>query len=761
MEIKAKILNLVFEAEDSQYKILRGKTDSEEIAITGYFPLLAPDLTYIFSGDFINHPKYGRQFKATSYQNIVDSSKEGIVSYLSSDIFKGIGEKTAERIYVALGDDAINIIIKNKDVLKGIKGLKKDKIDIIYDTIVSNRSIEDLYVKLYNYGLTPNMVNKLYSAYKDKTMDKIKSNPYALIHELSGFGFLKSDELAIKLGFSYHDKLRLEEGLIYTLSNVCNSYGFTFLTKKQLINSSLSLLNKNNPDSPISEGELEVVLNSIKSLDLIKENDRYYIKYLYESELILSKSILEILQMKSKSYDETKILNALEDYEKTFDITYTKSQKEAILRSINSNISIITGGPGTGKTTIIKGILNILASLNKASIHDDVFFNKVLLCAPTGRAAKRLGESCGMSSSTIHKALGYNRDGLFTYDEINKLPYQIIIIDESSMIDINLAANLFKAISLNAKIFIVGDVDQLPSVGPGNFLADLINSSKIPVSHLYEIMRQAGDSDIIKISGMIKDRNLNFDIFKRRKEVFFYNADSKQVVEKILIFTENFINKGGNLLNDYQILVPMYSGVCGIDAINSAIQEKFNDSLKFILYGDKKFKVNDKVLQLQNDPINEVMNGDIGIIKDIIKDDDKESLYIDFDSHMVKYEKKDLDNIKLAYAISIHKSQGMEYKNVILPIVSSYYIMLKRKLIYTAVSRAKEKLIIIGNYKSLTDGILKEEEKRQTTLEARLCNTLDLTKNIKYINDPEIPFDSLGEVGMEGITPYSFMDDKK
>lgn len=760
MIIKVKILSLVFEAQDSEYKIIKTITnDNEEVVITGYFPLLSVNLTYSFEGEFINHPKFGKQFRATSYKNVVENSKEGIVSYLSSDIFKGIGEKTALRIYETLGDDAINKIINNKDVLKEIKGINKDKIDIIYDTIISNRNIEELYVELYNYGLTPNMVNKLYETYKDNTLNKIKSNPYHLIYELSGFGFIKCDNLAIKLGFSFHDKLRLEEGLIYTLSNVCNNYCFTFLTKNQLINSALNLLNKNNTESLIDTQELTNILNNINNPNIIKESDRYYIKYLYDSEVSLTSSILSILKNKSKTYDNNKILSYVSDYEKQNNITYTKGQKEAILRSINSNISIITGGPGTGKTTVIKGILNILAKLKKLSITDDAFFNKVLLCAPTGRAAKRLGESCSMSSSTIHKALGYNYESEFSYNEYNKLSYQIIIIDESSMIDINLACNLFKAISVNAKIIIVGDIDQLPSVGPGNFLEDLINSNKVAVSHLYQIMRQASDSDIIKLSGMVKERNLEFDIFKNKREVLFYNADSKQIVEKILIFTENFINRGGNLLYDYQILVPMYSGVCGIDAINAAISEKFNDSDKFIIYGDKKFKVNDKVLQLQNDPINDIMNGDIGIIKDIITSDDGDFLYIDFDSHMVKYSKRDLDNLTLAYAISIHKSQGMEYKNVILPIVPSFFVMLKRRLIYTAVSRAKNKLIIVGSYKSLSDGINKEEEKRQTTLELRLTNSLNLTRSVKYINDPEIPFDTLGEEGMEGITPYTFLDE--
>lgn len=759
MKIKSKILTLIYEAKDSQYKIYKTLTDNEEIAVVGYFPMLSLDLCYEFDGEYVVHPKFGRQFKAISYKTIVDSSKEGIVSYLSSDIFFGIGEKTALKIYEALGEDTIDKIVKDKSVLKKVKGLSSDKINYIYDTIIKNKSLEKLYIELYNYGLSANMVNKLYNLYEDKVLDKIKENPYRLLHELDGFGFLKSDTLAIKMGFSYKDKRRVKEGIIYTLNNVCNNYGFTYLTKSQLLNSALELLNKNNSGDLIDLNYLEDILDNLDSEYIIHENDRYYIKYNYECECEVARSLLSLLDEKTKEYSLKQINSKIVDFESTYNIKYTLSQKEAIVKSINSNISIITGGPGTGKTTIIKGILNILASLKKLSITDDAFFTNVLLCAPTGRAAKRLGESCMMNATTIHKALGYDFTGEFCYNETNKLSQSIIIIDESSMIDINLASNLLKAISKYAKVIFVGDVDQLPSVGPGNFLDDIIKSEIIPTSHLHEIMRQASDSDIIKISTQIKNRELDYSIFDRKKEVFFYPSDSKDIVNKIILITNNFISKGGNILTDLEILVPMYKGPCGIDAINNAIQENFNKSSNYILYKDLKFMVNDKVLQLKNNPELGIMNGDIGIIKDIYKDETGDYLYIDFDSYMVKYPKIEFDNLTLAYAISIHKSQGMEYKNVIMPVVSSYYIMLKRKLLYTAVSRAKEKLIILGDYRSMITGIKKEDDVRQTTLKYRLNNIKSIkSKKVIYINDSESAFDTLGEEGMDDITPYTFLD---
>ena len=759
--IIAKPKTLIYEADDSQYKVIKAKTKSdEEIILVGFFPSLTFDLFYKFEGENTLNAKYGMQFKVSTYRREDINDKEGIIGYLSSGIIKGIGKKSAEKIFELLGVDAINKILENKDCLKEIKGFSFEKINTVYESLLMNKKIEEAYIELYSYGLTPNMVSKLYLSYGDNTINIIKENPYRLIYEVQGFGFSKADNLALSFGFSRHSKKRIEEGLIYTLFEVCNQKGFTFLNENQLINSAIQILNKGalEVDYINTTEILESISVILKDNKFIKEDNRYYPLSLYESEVGFASDILRIKKYdKNQKYSTESIIENLKNIEYTYKISYTEMQKKAIINAVNNNISIICGGPGTGKTTIIKGIINLLATLEGKNIFDDSFRRSVLLCAPTGRAALRLGKECNLEASTIHRALGYNYAYEFEYNESNKLNNKIIVIDEFSMVDIELAHSLFQAIKTEAKIIIVGDSNQLPSVSPGNVLYDLIESNVIPKIKLIDIMRQDSDSSIIKLCNDVSNSLVNYGLFNKKNDLYFYPSDSKEALEKILIFVQAFLNKGGNILNDLQILVPMYAGPCGINNINKAIQEKFNTETIQIVKGNRVFKLNDKVLQLKNDPERGIMNGDIGIVKEIVFSDDSDYLMILFDNVLVKYAKEDLDDLTLAYAISVHKSQGSEYKNVIMPILSDYYIMLKKKLIYTAFSRAKEKLILIGDYKLLIQSIKRIDDERQTTLYNRLLNKENVTKKVIYINDPLIPFDTLGEEGMEGITPYSFM----
>ena len=458
-----------------------------------------------------------------------------------------------------------------------------------------------------------------------------------------------------------------------------------------------------------------------------------------------------------KKHNIDKIKEALDYVEGTIDITYTPLQKEAIINSLANKLSIITGGPGTGKSTILKGILLCYLKLNKLEIDSEEVSYKILLASPTGRASKRMTEATNMKAYTIHKALGYNFEGGFVHDENNPLSCSLIIIDEASMVDINIASALFRALPNSAQVILVGDSNQLPSVGPGNVLYDLIHTSIFKTTMLNQIMRQANDSDIIKLSQMILNERMDYSVFSNKKEVFFYNTESKDLISYLFKIIDRFISTGGDLQNDLEILAPMYAGVAGIDAINAKIQERYNPEAEKILKRDNKlFKKNDKVLQLKNDAELDIMNGDIGKIIDIIKVDNKDTMIIDFDGHLVNYSAKNIDNLSLAYAISIHKSQGSEFKNVILPILPSYQIMLKKKLIYTAITRAKKKLIIMGKLDSINYAIHNLEYQRQTTLSKRVEDSFNNRIEIK-IFDPEIPFDTLGEYDMDGITPYSFM----
>lgn len=749
------ISNYIYTSQDSLYKVCRLiTTDDEEITIVGSFPRLEDGLTYEFVGTMKIHPKYGEQFFVESYAKSKSFTKEGLIHYLSSEKFHGIGPKLASNIVEELGLDCINIILNSPDRLDGVYGLTKGKKEILIETLKNNYASEQVFIRLYGFGLTSKMIYRLYEAYGDTAANRIEENPYCLIYEVEGFGFKKSDRLALTLGFKVNDIRRLKAAILYTLTYVCYQQGFTFLTKEQLLNSAKRLLS----DSPeIAEEEWQSALELLIQEDsLILEGERVFEPILYRSELKCSEKIKKLYRAKGKTFPQDKVKDGLKEIEELLQITYTPLQREAIVNALSNKLSIITGGPGTGKSTILNGILNLYAKLNKLSVSDDEMQYKVLLVAPTGRAAKRMSETTRFKASTIHKALGYSYEGGFSHNENSLLSCSFVIVDEVSMLDIELAASLFSALPNTASVLLVGDANQLPSVGPGNVLADLMAGRMFKTTVLNQIMRQASTSDIITLSHMVLSENISYDIFSNRREVFFYDYDTKDALEGIFKIIDNFIASGGDLQTELQILAPMYAGVAGIDAINTAVQERYNPEREKLIKRDSAlFKKNDKVLQLKNDAQLDIMNGDIGKIIDIVRIDEKDALLIDFDGRVVTYSVSLLDNLKLAYAISIHKAQGSEFKNVILPILPSYQIMLKKKIIYTGFTRAKEKLILLGKLEALDKAIHISDYQRQTALYQRLEETQDRKERIF---DSSIPFDTLGEYDMEGITPYSFMD---
>ncbi len=750
------ISNYIYTSNDSLYKVCKLiTTGDEEITIVGNFPRLEDGLNYEFIGVMKEHPKYGEQFFVESYAKSSSFTKEGLIHYLSSDKFFGIGPKIASNIVEELGLDCITLILKDIHVLDQVNGLTKGKKEIIFETLKNNYAEEQVFIRLYGFGLTSKMIYRLYEVYQDKAANIIEENPYCLIYEVEGFGFKKCDALALNLGYKENDIKRIKAAILYTLSYVCYQQGFTFLTLEQLLNSSKNLLG-NHP--LILDRDWEDAIEDLKNDGkLIMEETRVFEPKLYKCEVKLGEKILKLSKVKAKFFEENKIKECLKDIEDVLNITYTPLQKDAIVQTFLNKLSIITGGPGTGKSTILNGILNVYARLNDLSLSDDEMSYKVLLVAPTGRAAKRMSEATKFKASTIHKALGYNYEGGFSYHENSLLSCSLLIVDEASMLDAELATSLFSALPNSCRVLLVGDVNQLPSVGPGNVLDDLIGTHIFKTTILNQIMRQASDSDIISLSHMILSEKINYNIFSKRKEIFFYKYDTKDVLEGLIRILDNFISSGGNLHTDIQILVPMYAGVAGIDAINSLIQTRFNKEEKFLLRDNQLFKKNDKVLQLKNDSELDIMNGDIGKILDIVKIDDKDAMLIDFDGKVVTYYANHSEDLKLAYAISIHKSQGSEFNNVIMPILPSYQIMLKKKIIYTGVTRAKKKLIILGKLEALDKGIHISEYKRQTTLHQRL--EIHPNNDFNYrIFDASIPFDTLGEYDMEGITPYSFMD---
>lgn len=751
--ITGTINNYIYESDESLYKVCELVLDDDsEVIIVGSFPRLDEGLSYEFVGSYREHPKYGKQFFVESYSKSDSLTKSGLLNYLSSGKFYGIGPKIAENIINKLGLDCIKKILADQTVLEGISGLTKPKAEALYTALKDNYLEEQCYIELYGYGLTSKMVAKLYEKYGNSAANKVVEDPYRLITEVDGFGFKKSDNLALKLGIDPSDMRRIKASLVYTLNYVCYQNGFTYLTKEQLINSAKTLI---TDVSLADEDYINAISDLAMEKKIIEEDERIFDYYLYNAEIKCKDKILKLNEIKS-NFSRDDVKEALKYVKDLVELEYTPLQEDAIINCLSNKLSIITGGPGTGKSTILKGILLCYAKLLDISPTDEIFSYKVCMVAPTGRAAKRMADATNHKATTIHKALGYNYTDSFSRDENNPLNASLLIVDEASMLDISLASSLFRALPNKCQVILIGDSNQLPSVGPGNVLADLINTSIFKTTTLTQIMRQAKDSDIIALSNMVLQERINYSILSKKNEIFFYDRDAKDTIEGIFKILDNFISKGGDLQNEIEILAPMYAGVAGIDAINQAIQERYNHEEKMIVRDNKVFKKNDKVLQLKNDSILDIMNGDIGKIIDIVKSDEKDALLIDFDGRVVTYMASDLDNLSLAYAISVHKAQGSEFDNVILPVLPSYQIMLRKKLLYTAITRAKKKLIIIGKIDSIEKSLHQTEGIRQTALYQRLENK-PVSQEDK-IFDPEIPFDTFGEYDMEGITPYSFMN---
>ena len=697
------------------------ETDNEElkmyvnkiITFTGYFHELNLDDMYIFKGDIVDHPKYGLQFNVLEYERLKPEDEDGLVAFLSSDLFKGVGEKLAKSIVDTLGKNVLEEILRDESCLLLVPKMTSKKAHTIYETLMKYEESHQIIVYLTELGFNMKDALDIYNTYKSETIIHIEHNPYCLTDFIS---FLKVDEIALKLNVNEDDERRIKACIIYMMNKLLFTNSDTYLEYDEILESVFNYL---KIDLNVDDFDLylEELINENK---IILLNDKYYLKEMYDSEINITNTIK---YLENKKIDKLFLDNRIEELEKVNNIKYNDKQKEAIKKSLENNITIITGGPGTGKTTIIKAICELYQNIFKLSYEE--LTNRIALLAPTGRASKRMSESTNLPASTIHRFLKWNKEtNEFLVNEYNKNDHHLIIIDEVSMIDLNLLDSLFKGLTKNIKLVLVGDHHQLPSVGPGNILKDLIESDLIDTIYLDTLYRQDENSYITTLAHEIKDNNLSESFLETKSDYTFLKCHSIKDNLKNLCLQ---LKEKGYDYKRVQIMAPMYAGVNGIDNLNKELQNIFNPKTNQneIKYGDVVYRENDKVLQLVNLPEENIYNGDIGIIKNIVKIENKTFIYIDFDGNLVKYETKDLTKITHGFIISIHKSQGSEFEVVIMPICNSYKRMLYKKLIYTGITRAKKKLILIGEPDAFLYAVNNSNERsRKTNLLEQLKNNI-------------------------------------
>ncbi|MGB3160894.1 MAG: ATP-dependent RecD-like DNA helicase [Carnobacterium sp.] len=706
--------------------------DDKEIVVTGSFGQIQEEESYRFYGKITDHPKFGVQFNAHRYKQEKPTSLVGVINYLSSDKFPGIGKKTAENIVEVLGEEAIERISDNPTILEEVQGLNEKKKAVLIETIQASDGMEKIIIGLNGFGFGSQLAYNIYQTYQNETLEIIQENPYQLVQDIENIGFKKADAIAEQLGFSSDSPARLKAAVFYALNELCLSQGNTYTLAGPLLEESLRVLESSRPYIIEPESVASELVHLIEENQIIEDDKKIYIKSLYASEWGISSSIKRLMDRKKISYKAHNIPKEIRKLEKRLAISYGKSQLQAIEEAMLSPIFILTGGPGTGKTTVLNGIVSLFAELNGLSLdlndYKEIAF-PILLAAPTGRAAKRMNETTGLPSSTIHRLLGLNgrENNNVNQQSERELEGGLLIIDEMSMVDTWLANQLLRAVPQNMQVLLVGDKNQLPSVGPGQVLHDLIDAKLISSMELSEIYRQEDGSSIIPLAHEIKDGNLPADFSENKKDRSLITCNTYQI-EEVIRQVVTKAKSRGYTHQEIQVLAPMYRGPAGIDALNKMMQEILNPNdtgrRKEVKFNDKVYRIGDKILQLVNNPELNVFNGDMGEVTSILyakeSDDKVDELIIKFDANEVTYKRNEWNKITLAYCCSIHKSQGSEFKMVILPMVHNYGRMLRRDLLYTAVTRSSELLILCGEISAFQECVEKSSATRLTTLKERL-----------------------------------------
>ena len=703
MRLEGEVTSIIYSNCETGYTILEIFSGVQFVSCVGYFPELFEGEKVVLDGEFVQDQKYGEQFRVEKCACLLPDKKDEMISYLASGLFRGIKDKTAQKIVAKFGDETFDVLANDPVKLATVKGISLDRAIELVERFNSLIFVKNLIIELQSHELTINTILKLYKAYGEDTKRVLEANPYQIIKDIDGFGFLTADKIALKLGYEKKGDERIKAGIMYTVTDVADKLGHTYLYHDDLLYRTIDLLAL---DRAFDEDLVETCLrkledeNEIISLE-VEEREVIMSKVLYDNEKYIAKKLIE-LSISSQNPFYMDLDNDLENYQKLNGIQLDEKQIEAIKNSLMYGVSIITGGPGTGKTTIIKAICAMLSNIQKS----------FALCAPTGRAAKRMTESTGYESKTIHRLLGLVvEDGAmrFKYNETNKLEVDVVIVDETSMCDTYITKSLLKALNSGTRIIFVGDKDQLPSVGAGNVLSDMINSNVLPVSYLKRIFRQ-DEGSMISINAHDVNSGKMIKLDNKASDFFFSSVD--KYADLVPTLSEMVSKRIPNYFkvsqDDIQILAPAKKGLAGIDKLNEQLQDILNprkDGEELVI-GTRRFRVGDKVIHIKNDYELEweaedgmsgrgVFNGEMGVVRAV--DVYNKDMLVEYDdTRKVVYSMGNFDEIQLAYAITVHKSQGSEFKVAVLVLLENNPMLATRNLLYTGITRGKQAVVILG-----------------------------------------------------------------
>ena len=720
-DLQGQIERITYTNEENGFTIAKVKVYGQRdlVAVVGNLMSPTPGEILKMRGEWTNHPKYGEQFKIVHYKTAVPASVYGIQKYLGSGLIKGIGPVMAKRIVKKFGKETLDVIEEEIQKLVEVDGIGKKRIEMIKNAWEEQKEIREVMLFLQSHGVSSGYATKIFKQYGNQSIEVVKENPYRLATDIFGIGFVTADNIAEKLGFSKDSEIRAEAGILYVLHQLSEE-GHVYYPYEPLLEKCQEILQVDKEVIVKALGTIAVQKRIIigdlnKNIEEFRENNKaVYLAKFHVCETSIAARLKALLKAR-KSIRKIDAEKAIEWVQKQLSMEPADKQVEAIKCAVNNKVMVITGGPGTGKTTIINAILTIFSKLKI----------QILLAAPTGRAAKRMSETTGHEAKTIHRMLEYSiGKGGFQKNDENPLDCDLLIVDEASMIDTILMHHLLKAIPPEATFILVGDVNQLPSVGAGNVLKDIISSGSVPVVELNEIFRQAKESLIIVNAHKINNGVLpSFRPSRDKLDDFYFieREDPEEVLKIILELTKERIPTkfGFDPVDDIQVITPMHRGTVGAGNLNIELQKVLNPVEDGVVRGNRNFRINDKVMQIKNNYDKEVFNGDIGRIKRI--DLENQEVIICFDGRDIPYDYTDLDEVVLAYAVSVHKSQGSEYPAVVIPILTQHYILLQRNLIYTGVTRGRKLVIIVGTRKALAIGVKNDKtRKRYTYLRHRL-----------------------------------------